>query len=299
MDIEKYIIHNVEDYIGKKLSPSQKNYVLSLYSNIDKKIFVGHQLSKIGPILGKVLGDKLLTSTKPSSQLDVREYQIKTLNERTESDTTPQIASDEASAYTENKNTSTNLSIDKFLGIDDITELKLLFNPESLYVHYYLVLDTDYRNRTAEVSSNITKFRWNYTPTQNISQVGFCNSVGVIRDIIGIRLYQPRVPNLPAMNTDAKRVSILIEEFQSQAFICENNRRFHFLLQPIFPDYVVTSIELSTEDYNDGIFTFRKPITTFDTITISFADPINILSFTTPFDRFYLAFEFVCYKSDK
>jgi hypothetical protein len=100
------------------------------------------------------------------------------------------------------------------------------------------------------------------------------------------------------MDTSAKRVSILIEEFASQSFIAENGRRFHFLLRPEFSNVIQNNIELSTEDYNDGIFNFNKAITKLDTCTISFGDPLNVLQFSEPFDRFMVAFEFICYKVD-
>jgi len=184
------------------------------------------------------------------------------------------------------------LALDDFLGINDLTDFKLMFNPESLYKHYYLVLDSDFRDTSSEISSDIRRFQWAYAPTVNIG-VGFCNSVGTIRNIIGMRMYQPRIPYLPAMNNTAKRVSVLIEEFSAQAFIAENGRRFHFLLRPIFVN-AQTDIELSTEDFNDGIFSFRKPITEISTMTLSFGDPLDVLSFSTPFNKFTIAFEFVC-----
>lgn len=299
MDLE-LIIRDVEKRTDGNLSIEQRKYVTNLYRSIDKKIFIGHKLSEIVPVLGKVLSDKLKErsiTSKNTPATDLHEYQIKTLNEGELPSTTGRDTSDFVEQSTEIASVA-DTSIDKFLGINDLTELKLLFNPESMYVHYYLVLDSNYRDLTQEISSNITKFRWAYTPTQNTSASGFCNSVGVIRDIIGMRMYQPRVPYRSAMNSNSKRVSVLIEEFQAQSFICENGRRFHFILRPVFVTGQ-TSIELSTEDYNDGIFNFRKPITTFDTITLSFGDPLNIIPFATPFDRFMVAFEFVCLKSDK
>jgi len=189
-----------------------------------------------------------------------------------------------------------DIKINSFLGVNDLSTLQMLFNPESLYVRYYVVLDSDYRIVEGDTMS---RFKWNYTNSLNL-QDGFANSTGSVRDVIGMRLYQPRIPYSAAMNTTAKRVSILIDEFAPQAFIGENGRRFHFLMRPnIPPGGPPTSIEISTEDYNDGLFHFRKPITTFDTLTVSFGDPLNLIEYTTPFDRFFIALEFTCYKSDK
>lgn len=57
-----------------------------------------------------------------------------------------------------------HVSIIEFMRINDLKEFKMLFNPESLYVHYYVVLDSNYRDITEENSSNITKFKWRYAP---------------------------------------------------------------------------------------------------------------------------------------
>lgn len=192
-----------------------------------------------------------------------------------------------------------DIQINSFLGVNDLSTLQMLFNPESLYVRYYVVMDSDYRVQDSS-TNNISRFKWNYTDSLNL-QDGFVNSDGNIHDVIGMRLYQPRIPYSAAMVTTAKRVSVLIEEFGSQAFIGENGRRFHFLMRPNFdPTFPApSSIEISTEDYNDGLFHFRKPITTFDSLTVSFGDPLDIIEFTAPFDRFFIAIEFTCYKSDK
>lgn len=304
--IEEYILLNVCKEIGtKQLIPRHKKYVLRLYRSMDPLVFRGHKITKIGPILGKVLSGKLQELIRMEQEeqetIDLREYQKAAIGSAdqdpgvyggpTEEDSKLLRASEGP------KNTDKALVLSEFLGINDLNEFRMLFNPESMYVHYYLVLDSDYRDTTEEIPTAITKFTWRYAPTQ-FTGTGFCNSVGVIRDIIGMRMYQPRVPYLAGMNTDAKRVSVLIEELASQAFIAENERRFHFLLRPNFITGQ-TDIELSTENYNDGIFNFRKPITKIDSFTLSFGDPLQILTFSTPFNRFIVPFEIVCLKSDK
>lgn len=306
--IEDYILLNVCQEIGtKQLIPRHRNYVLKLYRSMDPRVFQGHKITKVGPILGKVLSNKLQEfirveqEDRQDSGLDIHEYQKAAIGSADQDPGVYGGPTEEDSKLlraSENTNqTNKSLVLSEFLGIDNLNEFKMLFNPESMYVHYYLVLDSDYRDTTEEVPTVITKFTWRYAPTQ-FTGTGFCNSVGVIRDIIGMRMYQPRVPYLAGMNTDAKRVSVLIEELSSQAFIAENGRRFHFLLRPNFITGQ-TDIELSTEDYNDGIFNFRKPITKIDSFTLSFGDPLQILTFSTPFNRFIIPFEIVCIKSDK
>lgn len=304
--IEDYILLNVCKEIGtKQLIPRHKKYVLGLYRSMDPLVFRGHKITKIGPILGKVLSGKLreLIHMEQEEQetLDLREYQKAAIGSADQDPGVYGGPTEEDSKLLRSsegpKDTDKALVLSEFLGINDLNEFKMLFNPESMYVHYYLVLDSDYRDTTEEIPTAITKFTWRYAPTQ-FTGTGFCNSVGVIRDIIGMRMYQPRVPYLAGMNTSAKRVSVLIEELASQAVVAENGRRFHFLLRPNFITGQ-TDIELSTEDYNDGIFNFRKPITKIDSFTLSFGDPLQILTFSTPFNRFIVLFEIVCLKSDK
>ncbi len=287
--LEEFVVFNVcKELSVNSLEQHHKDYVLELFRAMDQNIFRGYKMTKIGQVLGKVLSSKLQTFIKSEASIDLKEYQKKALGS---ADQDPGITAQTSI------DTPKSLVISNFLGIDDLDELKMLFNPESMYVHYYVVLDSSYRDTTEEINTAIKKFTWKYSPTQ-YTGTGFCNSVGVIRDIIGMRMYQPRVPYLAGMNTSAKRVSVLVEELKAQAFIAENGRRFHFLLRPNFITGQ-TSIELSTEDYNDGIFNFRKPITKIDSFTLSFGDPLNILTFATPFDRFIVPFEMVCLKSDK
>ena len=273
-----------------ELPANYANYAIMLFKRMDPDLFAGRNLNDVGDALGKVLADALRNKfgqiRTSDDAFNMRDLQIKML------DTEKSVFVDE-----DKPNETKQINIVDFLGIKTAAEFKLYTNPESLYQHFYLVLDSDYRNTTAEIGTSIKRFTWNYAPTQNTG-TGYCNSVGVIRDVIGMRMYQPRVPYLSAMNTSSKRVSILIEEFAPQAFIDANGRRYHFLLRP---NFIVgqTDIELSTEDYNDGIFNFRKPITTFSTVSISFGDPSAVLSFSTPFNRFIIPFEFICLKSNK
>lgn len=299
-DIENIILQYTAKELGtKKLIDRHESYVIKLFRQMNPKVFKGHKLSKIGPVMGTIFKDKLIKiieeeKNNNDEDFELHEHQKKMIGSSEQDNSIDTM--DSSSNNIELLKPDNHVSIIEFMRINDLKEFKMLFNPESLYVHYYVVLDSNYRDITEENSSNITKFKWRYAPTQNLG-TGFCNSVGVIKDIIGMRMYQPKVPYVSGMNSNAKRVSVLIEEFAPQAFIAQNGRRFHFILRPNYVDGQ-TSIELSTEDYNDGIFNFRKPITTFDTLTVSFGDPLTVLSFATPFDRFMIPFEFVCMKSD-
>jgi len=324
--LKNILFNSVQSYLGGPLADYEKPKVITLYNSIDPQLFKGHSLTECMSVLGKIIAERIQRQRKKLAQQHQSEYisqqklgilqspDIKDILKDMIGSSSESNADQYVSSFIESDDQSTtnqsiseqqtikDIEINSFLGIDNLSTLQLLFNPEALYVHYYVVLDTDYRLTDEESGSTISQFKWNYSSTQNL-ETGFCNSVGRIRDVIGIRMYQPRVYYLSEMDTTAKRVSVLIEEFKHQAFIGENGRRFHFLfrpnLSPISQSPPETQIELTTEDYNDGIYSFRKPITTFDTLTISFGDPLTILNFPTSFERMQFAFEFVCYKSDK
>jgi hypothetical protein len=310
MNFETSLLNSLAKYINKKsLSIDEKKYTLQLLQSMDKSIFRNYDINQVISVLTTIIGNKI---KKRINSMHKREYMdvaanktvnaaanIVDLTADTQPSTNAIINSVVASGNVDSTDPSVpinanSVTITTFLGIDNLKELKLYVNPESMYEHYYVALDSDYRNTTNENPAAIQQFTWNYSPTQNVLP-GFCNSIGTIHNIVGIRIYQPRIPYLVAMNTSGKRVSILVQEFSAQAFITEIGTRFHFLLRP---EYITagSSIELSTEDYNDGIFTFSKPFTEITSLTIVFGDPINPLIFTAPFDRFIIALEFTCLK---
>lgn len=294
---EETLVSVTEKRFEKKLTRAQIARVLHLYKAVDLSVFRNHDPNKVIVVLSKLFSDKLkedikLMNDQPDT-FDLHDYQKKQIESDALTDDSvnvPYIDSDKLGDV-EVKEDS------KELTVADANALKLFLNPESMYEHHYLVLDSDYRDTNAENPASITKFTWRYATTQDIG-TGYCNSVGVIKNIVGMRMYQPRVPYLAGMDTTAKRVSVLIEELSAQSFIGENGRRFHFLLRPNFTGGGQTSIELSTEDYNDGIFNFTTPIQSFPSITLSFGDPLNILTFATPFTRFIVPFEFTCLKGE-
>lgn len=306
----------ISSRIGYELSLTDQKYVIANYNAIDKSSFYQYPVNQIIRVLAIVIGKKL-TDHRKTIEFNLHEYQTSQILDDTPTTSSASIVIGQDTGYIgqsidqlEQSSNSydsvfygrsvelmsnqqvNSYSISSFMDINSINELKLWVNPESMYKHYYVVMDSDYRNTTQENPAAITQFTWDYSPTQNTG-MGFCNSIGNVHNIVGMRMYQPRIPYLAAMNTSAKRVSILVKELQAQAFISETGSRFHFILRPEYTT-ATTSIELSTEDYNDGIFTFGQPIGEFPSQTIIFGDPINPLVFSTPFDRFIIVIEYTC-----
>lgn len=286
--VENFVLNSVADYLKiKTLAPKYASQVLNIYRGLKKDILSQYKSSDIKLVLGKLIGDKIAEKMRfdnTEKSFDLKEYQNAAIGS---ADQDPDVAD-----VSETKKT---LSVDNFFDIKNIRDLQLMFNPESLYEHHYVVLESKYRDTSDDIGSSVTKFKWKYSPTAYLSN-GTCNSVDVIKNIIGMRMYQPRIQYVASMNNNAKRVSVLIEEFQAQSFIAENGRHFHFLLRPQIDGGA--NIELSTEDYNDGIFYFSKPIIEFSSLTLTFGNPLDLITFTEPIDAFVIPIEFTCMKSD-
>lgn len=134
--ILEYIIQNVCKEIGaQRLTDHHRNYVIQLYRSMDPKIFAGHKVSKIGPILGRILGNKLqaLIKSESAEEIDIKEYQKAAIGS---ADQDPEYSAGTTLALDRRAPIDKSLILTEFLGINDLDELKMFFNPESMYVHY-------------------------------------------------------------------------------------------------------------------------------------------------------------------
>ncbi len=170
-------------------------------------------------------------------------------------------------------------------------------NRRAIYKKAYLCLDSRY----ATFLDNNTKLRWDYI--EGLTEAGNCfNATNKIRDIVEARLYSVVVRKFTSAMA---RSSVFIEEFSAQSFIAPNGRRFHFIgrlndLNNPFPfdnrNAQVTIRSLATElfdnkyellagyRFNEGIYRFNQPITSLNSLTLSFGDPFSVL--TIQKDRF-------------
>lgn len=193
--------------------------------------------------------------------------------------------------------TDTEVNIVDVFSNPNLYKIQKIFSPSSSYSKDYIVLDTI---NCSEILSNGSRFRWGYSPTQNI-QSGIVNSYSHIKNIVSMKIYQPNFPPLPVQSTynSIALISMLIEEFSAQAFIASGSRKYHYLMRLAANTSFVpaSSVEAQIEDYGDGIFNFKKPITTFDTITISFGTPIEPLFFPSDDNRIMFAIEFTYLKN--
>jgi hypothetical protein len=73
---------------------------------------------------------------------------------------------------------------------------------------------------------------------------------------------------------------MIIEEFTSQSFVGQENRRFHFDFKVTVDSSGVTSwLNLNPYEMNKGVFNFAKPLTIANTFSINFANTLQQLIF--------------------
>jgi hypothetical protein len=164
------------------------------------------------------------------------------------------------------------VSISKLFGYSEGFQLQKMLNPNALLRTNYVILDTRYR----VLDSDGTKFfSWNHINNVSRNQ-GSINTVGTIRDIVALRIFPFRAPYTSTLDTAYKKVSMLVREFQAQSFVGQEQRRFHFMFNPVVSG---NSVFLEPGDDNDGYYRFGQPVTQFDTITIDFGSPLEDVIF--------------------
>lgn len=287
----RFFLQGLAQY-KKNFNATEEGIILNNFRSLQNQIIRGVPVKTvlINGITNTINDLKKMQLKTP----DMREYQMEIMKAENE-DATHRAFVDSVGYDKPVETKGEGVRVVQLMDIANPIDFKLFFNPSSLYTHKYVAMHSNYRDTSSDSAGLIRKFAWKFAPTRNI-QVGFCNAVSDIGNIIGMRLYQPRVPYVAAMDTSSKRVAILIEEFSSQSFGSSQNSTFHFIYRPM---YVAgqTSIELCTEDYNDGIYTFRKPIKSLDSISLIFKNPTDEIYFTSPFDAFFIAIEFTCLKN--
>jgi hypothetical protein len=161
-------------------------------------------------------------------------------------------------------------------GATDERKLREIFNPAANYVRNYIVLDTKYRVIDDTVQTTLDHYTFYYS-IGRIAAPGTFQSSFPISNIMSMKMFKTRVPNIPNASTGARRISVAINEFTAQAFILSTGTKAHWVLgiEDIADSHCTDMI---IENYDDGIFNFSVPINIVDKITLSFNDPLNKIS---------------------
>ncbi len=255
------VIANIERDIGRELTDTEENDVLDFITNNIPQ----HYFSKFTKTqIGSVVSNDAITSLQLASNTEI--VDTHEMLKRNLSDT----PIEEQRAIKKDAANNVEVNVDNILGVRDIpTLVKQLKQPKSSVNTVYLLLDTRYR--TLESGGEMT-LKWGHINSLVRSQ-GTVNSIGNIRDIIGLKLMPFRLPNTASTNTYYKKISVLIEELSPQSIIAHEDRRYHFMCKVAVINTDV--IEADPDHFFKREYKFNKPITSLNTITLSLGSPLE------------------------
>ncbi len=181
-------------------------------------------------------------------------------------------------------------SIVSFLNLTTSIESLGLFNPLSLFEKGYVVFDSNVKNT---VRSTTTSYSWDIINSPDIITSGV-NILGNIQNLIAIKIYQfsIQIVTLNASNV----ITMLIDEFSSDAYSFNQDRKYHFMFRPEPTNAAQKAIEL--RPVSDYTYKFKAPISNWDTFTVNFGNPENLISFRNDSNTYvlnaYLGDEILC-----
>jgi hypothetical protein len=168
-------------------------------------------------------------------------------------------------------------NIVSFLGKSDDVSIQTMLNPQAAWKYNYIILDSRHRDQSVD---GITKFKWTFLSGSTSNSEGVVNSLGDVKQLIAISCPNIRIPysnsNDIVLTNSYRRVTMLIEEFNSQSIIAQEGRRYHFMFEAALDNNM---LDLRASPNEEATFEFAKPITQLDTFTISFANPLEIINF--------------------
>ena len=86
-----------------------------------------------------------------------------------------------------------------------------------------------------------------------------------------------RIPAVASAITPYNRITTFVYELCPQSYVAHEERRFHFIGDVEFK--LGGWLEVCSDNFSDGEFKFNKPITHLDSMTITFATPLEPIVF--------------------
>lgn len=303
IDFLNTLIKEIQIKLNRVLTGHEKTFIINKIKNIDPSLVMEHSLGVLVPALrdtilqnlnnlptGSLRGDS--TSLEGGwgdrgQDIDVHEFMKMNIGTTSEQDSSYDIPDQKSQSsgfrtFVARRNASGKLikegidnpesSITKFMGIDNVEKIRRTLNPNSNYRQNYIMFDSRYRIGTY---GNISVFSWVFVPNLTLAS-GSLNIYGTIRDIVALRVFPIRIPYVLAADTEQERISLNIVELSPQGFVAHENRRFHFMLRTAVAG---NWIDCQPFNFNDGYYRFQKPISTLNTLSLSFGDPIKQIEF--------------------
>ena len=289
------IISNVSSGMKRPLSKNEQRQVVDFINKLDPDVFKPANVSKSITIINKTLINEFTKfDCYINNDIDTHQILRDVIGTTSESGTSHGIYDnpdylknrtkrstnvvDEQSTIKTNiakipvKETINKTTINSLLGLKSADDAARILNPSSQYKKNYMLLDSRYRNVANQSPDNIINYSWNYVQKNQETTPGSVNVIGNVRDIIALQIHPFRIPYSATADNRYSRISVLIDELSSQSFIAHENRKFHWLMQSAIDSQF---IDLSNDNYKDSFFIFEKPITTLETLTLSFGNPLE------------------------
>jgi hypothetical protein len=164
-------------------------------------------------------------------------------------------------------------------------------NPWATRKRIYLCLDSKY----ATFSEQNTRLTWDFTNSAD-QYNNSVNAIGKVRDIVRMKINSVVITQF--ISNVFNRATICVEEWRAQSFMMPSGRCFHFmgLLNDLNNQVPLTSRSalalfripnpitwnkyelLAGYRFAEGIYHFNNPITTINTMTLTFGSPITLLN---------------------
>jgi hypothetical protein len=252
MDYSKRIIDTVIAKLGRSLSFEENTFLLKKIRSLDTTIFTEHDVNvAIDTIAGVMLDNLRKVYSTDLGQFDMQTYQSKVIGK--------------AEAATVLKAAKTD-TVDSLLSSPLV--LQNIFNPAATKRTNYLLLDSRYRNRLdnrSDLQWNINSIGTNYDP--NTTAV----SSNEIHDIVKIKIFPFKFPGNSYVHS-SDNISIELVELNNQSFMAPaNNKRLHFMMEAATGNN--SQYTLNDIGQNPTEFSFQKPITELNTLTLRFGNP--------------------------
>jgi len=258
----------IRNKLGRLLLPTEKEYIINYLQNMNPNFFNNHPdviMKKIVvDIVEKISKSQCYDEITDVHEMLKSEIGVSTDEIRVESDTdfTQQITN----------NFSNTVDIASILGTKSLTDLKNLIAPGASLKRAYILLDSRYRTLDNDGKNNI---KWIFTNNSNVTQ-GSVNAIGDIQNIVSMKVSSFKIPFIDNADNPAKRITMYIQELSAQSVIAQEGRQYHFMF-PITVEDRFINLEVQRE--SDGVFRFRSPVARIDTLTISFAAPLQLITF--------------------
>ena len=162
------------------------------------------------------------------------------------------------------------------VGVENVHDLINVINPSAHDSHAYMYLDSRYRKLSELSTQNIVRFTWDTSESADV-QEGGVNYLPPLRDITEMEVSEFFIPYVSTADTQYRRVSLLIDEFQSQSTICHEKRRWHFLFETTIQGNRIHLRPLGRPERAQ--FLMDNPMTVMERITISFGAPLTPIIF--------------------